>query len=365
MWSFLLTDANYKPVGEILNAKDRRVAKVLSKLDSASFNVRLDHPMADNLLTCQGYVKAYRNNQPQFFGPVISAEESGSNMGATVAVNCVSVGWFLQKRLAGKSATGRVFSSATDRAVVAKTLIDEMNAETNGETGIQTATTVGSGSAVTYTAGPYKPVLESVNELANAYDGFEWRIVPIDNFTDGVVTGLKIGEFQASQVIGSQKSNTVFEWGIGRNNIVSYTRSRNREQQANKVYHAVNQGADAPGYPVISAIDADSITNYRLMEDLAAADLLDTTLRTQFVQQHVYYRRYPREIITFEPHIDPRDTGRLPQFGTDYDIGDSVRARAAYNNKLRWDSFFRVYGVDFSISDLGVEKANLTLTLDA
>lgn len=361
MWSFILTDKNYAHVGEIINASERRVARPLSKLDTASLRVRLDNPLADALLSCEGYVKAYRNGIEQFAGPVVSAEEVADNTKATISVNCVSSGWFMQKRLVGKSPTGRVFGSATDRAAIVATLINELNAETNGEMGLRAGSAT-SASSVIYTAGPYRPLLEVINELASAVDGFDWRVVPVENFANGVVTGNKIGEFQAAPVLGTSRANAVFEWGTGtKSNIVSYTRSRSREGQANKVYHNVQQGADAPGYPTISAIDAGSISNYKLLEDLAQADLLDSTLRQQFVDEHVRVRRYPREIITFQPGIDPGLTGRLPQFGTDYDLGDAVKARAVFNQRVRFDGLFRVYGVAFEINDLGVERATLTL----
>lgn len=364
MWSLILTDKNYVPVGEILNASDRRVAKPLSKIDTASFRVRLDNPLADPLLSCKGYVKAYRDGVLQFFGPVLSAEEVGDSMNASISVNCASVGWFLQKRLAGKSATGQVYSSSTDRAAIAADLITLANAETYGETGIQIGT-VASGSAISgYAAGPYKPILEVINELALAFDGFDWKITPIDNWSGGAVTSAKIGEFTADEALGATRPGAIFEWGTGRNNIMSYTRSRNREGQANKVYHAVSQGPDVPGYPVVSAIDTGSISDYKLLEDLAAADLIDSSFRQQFVDEHVFVRRYPRETIVFEPHIDPMQTGRLPVYGADYDIGDIVRARAVYHGTLRFDYWIRVYAVEFNINDLGVEKATLTLTMD-
>lgn len=372
MWSFILTDENYVPLGEILNAKSRSVAKPLSKLDTASLQVRLDNPLGGALMTCSGYLKAYRDGILQFFGPLISAQESGDALGATIAINAVSVGWFMQKRFVGKTSTGQIFGpTPVDRAQIVRQLLDTINGESGpqnkpdfGNTGLSPDSSMSAASAITYTAGPFKKLLDVLNELATAYDGFDWRIDPIENWVNGQVTSSEIGELTAEPSMGSKQSNAIFEWGAGRNNIISYNRTVSRDTQANKVYHYTSNGPDAPGFPTISALDLDSIDDYKLLEELAEADLLDQTLRQQLVNEHVAVRRYPRQIIEFQPHIDPNKTGRVPQFGTDYALGDQVIGRAAFNNIVLFDGYFRVYGVQFDIDEMGTEKTTLTLAED-
>lgn len=356
-WRFVLTDSTYRPVGEILTAYERKVALPLNKLPTASLRVRLDHPLGNDLLSCTGYLKAYRNGTLQFFGPIISAEENFQADRATIAVNAVGVGWYFSKRLAGKSAGGRLFAG-NDRAQIVKTLINTTNVES--ETGIDTAAAVSAASNITYTAGPYKPISDCLNELALTLDGFDWRIDPIDNFAGGAVTGQKIGAFLAQPVFGSDRPDAVFEAGTGRNNIVEYTRAVTRDTQANQVFHIASPGADAPGFPVVSAIDASSIASYKLLEDLAQADLLDQTLRQRFVDEHIRVRRNPRQVITFQPHL-PDEFGRVPQFGTDFAVADNVRARAQFGTSVRFDAMMRVWGVAFELNDEGSEKTTLTL----
>ena len=41
-----------------LNAQQRKVAQPLSKLSTASFQIRADNPLADQIMTCQGYIKS-------------------------------------------------------------------------------------------------------------------------------------------------------------------------------------------------------------------------------------------------------------------------------------------------------------------
>lgn len=357
-WRFVLTDKNFVPQGEVLNAPERRVALPLSKLDTASLRMRLDNPLADAALACDGYLKGYRNGSLLYVGPVISAEENTERGKASVMVNSVSMGWFLQKRLAGKSATGRLFTALTDRASIAKTLISEANIE--NEMGISTALAVSSGARVTYAAGPYKPIYTCLTELSQSFDGFDWRFLPVENYDNGVVTGTKLASFRALPVLGEAQPDAVFEYGTGRSNVVSYKRLVARDQQANKVYHNTSNGPGAPGYPTVSAIDGGSISDFRLLEDLAELDLLDPTMRQQLVAQHVELRARPRTVIEFQPQRDD-GTGRMPRFGIDYDVGDTVRSRAFYNGKQRFDIMSRIYGVEFSISDMGSEDITLKL----
>lgn len=372
-WDFVLTDAHHRPVGELLNAGDQTVALPLNKLDTMSCKVRADNPLADTLLTCQGYIKGYHNGVHAYHGPIISAEETGDANGASIAINSVGAGWILTKRLAGKSSTGTVFSAATDRAQVIKQLIDAANTEgaawdslwpgaaAGAYTGIDTSGPMSAASAVTYTAGPFRPISEIVTELASTLDGFDWRILPVDNYASGAVTGPNIGQFLAQPVLGTSQPNVVFEYGAGRNNIASYTRTVSRETQADRVFHFTSNGPDAFGYPTVSAIDYQTISDWGLLEDLAQADLLDLGLRNALVQQHVNIRKLPRQLIQFTPHIDPDDTGRVPQFGSDYTVGDSVRGRAVYAGNVRFDALLRIWGVQFETDNNGVEKTTLTL----
>lgn len=365
-WAFVLADSNFVPQGEILNASSRKVALPLSKLSTASFQVRMDNPLADQLMTTSGYIKCYRRPYGgewslQHFGPIVSSEMSGDRDKGTISVNSVGAGWVLQKRLAGKSSTGVQFTVATDRAQIAKVLIDVTNAE--NDTHIDTTLyTPSSGSTVTYTAGPYKPVMDCITELATAIDGFDWYFNIIDNFSNGVVTGNKIASFLAAPLLSSgQKPDAAFEWGTGRNNIASFKWQVSRDTQANKVYHNTSNGPDAPGFPTVSALDTDSISNWGLLEDLANADLLDNSMRQNLVNEHVKVRKNPRQVIEFTPHIDPYDSGRLPRYTTEWNVGDEVPARIGFHDVTKFDAFVRVYGVTFDINDLGIEQQTLSL----
>lgn len=385
-WKVILTDTNFFPLGEITNAQEKSVSLGLNKAtDTATIKVRMDHPLANVLAAGEGYVKAFRNQSLKFFGPILSSEESGDAANAIVSVNAVSPGWFLSKRLVGKSANGTLFTSLTDRAVIAETLIEEVNAQ--ADTGIATSIDNGgilygevrqylgpasASSAITYQAGPYVPAVNSISELSAGNAGFDWQFIPVDNFDYGkgevnsTFKSKKIAYFFARPFIGTNRPDALFDYGGGVNNVASYTRTVSKETQANVVYNYTSNGPDVPGYPTVWAQDNNSINKWKRLEDVATADFIDQGLRQTLVNEHVQFRANPRQTVTFEPHIDPQQTGRIPVFGEDYFLGDFVRGRAVISQtgNVRFDSFFRVWNVTFNIDNLGMEKTSITVTND-
>jgi hypothetical protein len=64
-------------------------------------------------------------------------------------------------------------------------------------------------------------------------------------------------------------------------------------------------------------------------------------------------------VLTIEPHIESGVAGRLPDWGTDYEVGDTVRVRIAYNEVPRIDALMRVWGVTANLDEQGVERLEL------
>lgn len=355
-WRAVLTDRAYKPITELHQATQLQYSRSLSKLATCAFRVRLDHQYVNRLADCDGYIKLYRNASLRFFGPLISAEQSVDRDSQTLALTAADQGWILGKRLAGKSALGQQFTSATDLAQISKTLIDTTN--TMSETGISTTTVaMSAGSARTYTAGPYRPILEIVAELGQALDGFDWRIVPIENWVNGAVVGTKMCYIEAVPLIGTNKPTAIFEYGLNtRSNILTFNKTRTRDSQANRVFQSTQDFAD-----VVSSDNAAAQTAWGVLEDiLSLPDITDSTMRTQIVTEHTNVRGNPRDLVRITPHIDPGVTGRLPLPFVDYDIGDSVTARIVNAGQVRFAGLLRVYGINVSAEDeTGFERVDL------
>jgi hypothetical protein len=191
MYRIIVTDLDYEPQGEVKNASAVTYSRAISKLATFSFRVMLSNIHADRLAECEGYIKVYRKDVCIFYGPMIAAEEVAERNTQSLAVTCADPGWFLTKRLAGKSLSGTSWTTPTYRSAIAEALVDAANAEE--ETGINAdSASMYSDSMVTYKAGPYKPVLDCIQELGNAIDGFEWRFTTNDNWMAGAVSGNKI-----------------------------------------------------------------------------------------------------------------------------------------------------------------------------
>jgi hypothetical protein len=368
-WQFVLTNNEKRPIGEILQAKEREVTLNLNKLDSAKFKVRLDNPLADALMTTSGYVKAYRDDKLQYFGPIIAAEESFDKEGIPyIGITSSSAGWVLNKRYFGKGPMGSlwVVPSMDKAAVIANGIDAVLNPEDHTGIIAHTAPYPSGGGPATnpFPVPPYTKALDLLNTTANVLDGFDWRILPAENWIGGafVGDGQTIATFFAQETIGAERAGAIFEWGAGRNNIASYSRIVNREVQATRMFHHVVEGPDAPGYPTVIRNDTDAQAAWGLLEETAEADLHDLTLRQGLADAHLAIRKNPKQTITFTPHIDPARTGALPNYDTDYTLGDTVVARARYAGVTRFNVKVRVYAVNFKLDDNnGLERAELTL----
>jgi hypothetical protein len=360
-WRFIYADQNHLPVGELLNLYDREVNIPVSKLDTFTARARLDNPLADALMTSEGYIKGYRDNQLLYHGILVTAEESADKEKASVVINSASTGWNLQKRLANKYTGDRSFALlqppvATDRSLRALDLIQDANAE--APTGVSNSGDLvePTGSQIDYPAPPYKPVLDCVRELSSGIDGFDWRFMPVEPDASGDSVA-----FAASAALGVFREEAIFEYGFGRNNLQSYRRVLARDGQATRIHNYGPNGPTDPQHLPIVRTDPAALARWGLLEDVALADITEDSLRAQLVSAHLTLRNSPREVVTFEPHIDPAGTGRMPQYGEEYEVGDFVLARAVVDRSIRFNGWFRVWAANFKIDSNEVERVALTM----
>jgi hypothetical protein len=359
-WSWQLTDSGFNPVGELVNAKEMKLSLPLNKINTASFNVRLDHPLASNLSTDLGYLKIYREKSLLFFGPLITVAEVGEGDNATMQVNASGPEWIFSQRLCGRGATGTKLVGSEPRS--AKFVVQLAARNTDGETHIDYTTgPISGGSTAIYETTPYRTLAEQLNDMSNTAEGFDWEVYPIENFEDGVVTGTKIGRLVTANEITIEQPSTVFEWGAGRNNIASFTRNIDRSTMTNRAWNISAAGPEAPGAPTVSAESAESIAKYGLQEALISAAILNTTLRQLLVNENIEVRKNPRQTIVFQPVID-NGSGRVPVLGKDYKVGDTVRVRLVLNGSPHFDAMVRVWGAEYALDENLKETQVLTLS---
>jgi hypothetical protein len=365
-WRFEVTGLDSVPQGELLNASARKITLALNKLDQCTFDIRLDNALADRIAACEGFVKAWRNGALVFFGPIITAEETGTAEGAHLSVTCQGGGWaMLKKAFANMTTTPNAgLRTAMDRAVIVK---NEMtSAQAWGDYGVSlTAMPISAAETVTYTIEPFMLIEDLIRVMQSSDNGFDWRMVPLDNWDDatGTVTSTKHTAFWAAPVLGEDKPGAIWEYGAGTlANIATYRTMVSRESQMTIAVSSPNQSM----YFTASA-DGSIINKWGSMVDVVTRDDFPdkgtpggSPEMISLRDAHLAVRSVPRRITVWEPHLDP--TGiRMPDYGIDYEVGDTVHGRGIANGEVRFDGLFRCWGVDFTLEDNGFERANLTL----
>jgi hypothetical protein len=95
-------------------------------------------------------------------------------------------------------------------------------------------------------------------------------------------------------------------------------------------------------------------------ETTVTSGVASDDLRQLVLDDQISVRQSGRQMIELTP------SQTAPQAGIDYDIGDVItaRARAPISNSLRFDAAFRVYGISWSINDVGVTTPTITVVPD-
>lgn len=354
-WSFRLTDKNRVPIGEILNASERKAKLGIRQIDTASFKIATSNDLVLPLFAEDTYLQVWQGSKIRFFGPVLSAEMASDESGSgadTIAVSAVSPSWRLTKRLSNKSPGPLAYPGTPDKADIARNEIAKTNSET-GETGIETvATTCGNLGA--YTIPTYAKVMGIIRELSNGFDGFDWQFTPLAS------GGVKLVRFEAAAVIGVQRQDIAFEYGTGLHNMRSCSFKRDLSGLLNNAYHITDNGpADPAG--VVNVSNAASKTEHGIYEDvIESAGLYDITLRTNWTRENVEVRGVPRLIFTMTSDL-VEGNGRTPEAFIDYTPGDFVIARLVKNNVRFVNGFVRCYNIEVSVDNNGTPTFTPTL----
>lgn len=342
-WTYILCKADGTKIGEIQNAGERNLTLALNKPSIAGFSIYVGNELLTNLLKEDTLLQIYRDKTLRFYGYIVSAEfatqdETGQ---ATVKCNAVSPAWRLSRRLLGQSKGGTKFEG--DKADNAKKMIDELNA--SAETGIKTQA-VESKSTGSYVAGPYKAALACINDLARGFDGFDWYLAPLEGKEP------KLGLFEAEATYGNE-SSAVLEYGWGQKNVKSITFSRDVSNLTNVAFHLPDDGLETG--EVLSKSDATSITEHGRYEEIAdASGLIDKTLREKWLEEFIYVKKNPRFVVSMALDIDD-GTGRVPQLGADFFLGDTIQARAVVEeNVTLFNGKVRIYQIKVEIDSNGM-----------
>lgn len=371
VWRFILADpSDGSEVGEVFQAGSRDIAIPWKGLRTVTFTLDLANPMCNPILAAASIdrvnllLKAYRLQRDStykrmFVGPLVAANETADQNGGRLEVAAAGPQRRLADRLIGKSTAG--YGDGTPLAMkdigqIQAGIIVVVNAE--DDTGIRVGAITASADSY-YGPVYFKPAGEAIVELSATLDGPDIDYLPVEPVAD--IDGLHIADFTAAPAIGSVRDEAAFEFGVGRRNIASYGRPITTDGEANRAFALPAGFPDAieAGDSTAMSEDAPTRATRGLKETVVATDVGSLPLRQQLTDEHVRIRKLPRETIVFEP---APNIG--PEYGTDFDNGDLIPARAVVYGSLRFDAYFRCYGVRFLVDDQGNETPAVTLVDD-
>ena len=219
---------------------------------------------------------------------------------------------------------------------------------------------VSSYTTSTFGGGPwyYKPFMEFVQEVGLTLSGFDFYQAPLDPVSNNGTSGT----FIALGTRGTSKPNAIFEYGIGKHNVVNYRLGLDGSDMITTAY-SLPSSFPSGGSAAVASISADGITRLRTREDLISSDLIDSAARKVLASEHVRIRKYYKIVLSFTPQVE--DGSRTPKFGVDYDIGDTVTARIKDQGVLMINSTVRIYGADIELDQNGLASTNLILVKEA
>lgn len=359
---YILTDIQGTPLGEITGAASRSLTVPHLRLPTASFTIPLWHKRADDLISQDTILRIYRTDslgvrRIAFAGPVISVEEAANPEGQTIQANAVGPLWRLGKRLIGTSKAGYsdgTPASPTDLGLMMHNILDTVNGI--GYTGISKGTRVASNSGVLAQVW-LKNAGQQIAELSASINAPEFVVDPTEvSYPAGAFP--QLGVLNVAPVIGGiTRSDAIFEYGTGRGNIASYTRSRTLDGVLTQAFISVNGWPDGTTQDLRSDNRPAAIATRGVYEDVVNdAGILDDNLRDQLVDAHLDIRQGWRQTIVFTPTANAR-----PSWQTDFNVGDYVRAISKVRGITRFDAFFRVWGVTLTYDEAGSESVEVEL----
>lgn len=360
MWTYILSELDGTEIGEVTNATGRNLSMGLNRAATSSFSIRADNELAVPLFADDTLLQVWEDDIIRFHGPVVSTELSSSGSESpTIAVSAADPAWRLSKRLLGLSSGGTKYTG--DRAKTARKMINELNSGSDGLTNPYTGVKLLSEASYTaasgeYIAGPYRPALTCINDLAHTLNGFDWYMAPLDGSESVTVTNElgswtrpTIAQFEANDSFG-ETPGVVFEYGDGQRNVRTINYTRDLNDTVNKAFHTPNDlGSEA----VLFEDDIPSLEHRgRFIAVADAFGITDTGLREAWLDEVIRVKANPRYVVSMTLDIDD-GTGRVPKLGTDYWLGDIVTAVGAIAGTPLFSGEVRVYGVEISVDEQG------------
>jgi hypothetical protein len=345
----------------ILKPNQPKLSFVFNGIDSYSWAMRLEDPLADEVQPLETIVKVWRrvgdqvvdSRYPSFAGIVGPISEGSGNV---VNFTAYSPLWRLQSRFVWT----RLEYKATDQSRIVWNLIDYTNTRAGaggpGATGIilgTIPTSVDRDRA--YDRG--QNIWSAITDL-NGLGGFD--LAPRYVHLAGQPQML---EFNTLPINGAYRPLARVDYHVGANNCDDMTRQIGVDPgvfatQVREEGQGDTGAAPFVARPVAPDIDP-AILRYGLYERWDQADnVQDTVLLGDMADETLAQSATP--LATVQPTISPV---KPPYYGVDYLIGDMLPV-AANRGRMRFNVPLRVYQADLSLTDNNLESVQLTMTRD-
>jgi len=340
-WELVLADETGANTSLLTLASERQVTYQLNGATVIECSLPLTSDAAALITPGRSRIKAYRRGVDddtstlRAYGTIWTMEESAGDSGIGMAriVAVDPYGTTLARR---HNSTNH---GAIDQGTLIKTIIDTANATSATFVATDSANITASSSVtIDWTLTP-KPIAEAMSDVANAQDGSDWQLSPVDS-----------GEDMADLIVyggqrGSTQDDAVFGYGAGTvANCTAFKRTYDMEKLATWV-HGDGQG----GAWFEWTNDTQSAAYGRHEAYIALSDVTAAAQLSALTYRELVTRYPPLPVIGFTAGL------RAPRIFDVWNIGDTVRAQARYGT-MTVDERVRVIGATIAIDDNGVES---------
>jgi len=374
LWKYILVNSNdLSHIGELSQAKGKKLEVVLDKPGAASFAYPMNALYAESIQPYKTGIKAMRWNR---LASIIAGHAVWDCMwsgyvlpiGETVDANSMSiscVGW--QQRLAKRMLRRDKNYTNQDDGVIVQDLITEMNTNPSPGDGYPVLTPAGSnpntptwlswggtqpnegvGGATAYLANAprtkqaakYTYAGSVIDELMQIENGGD---IVVDPMTRVVTWHRKYRRIRDDVVIG-------FQWGP--RNAKAFSRNIEADAQVNYIL-----ASGAPGTIPQYADDAAQQAEIGLLEEaVALSDVRDNNVLLAYAGGEIIIRGNGLITYSVQPFPLPYDRpSNVPEAFLDYRVGDQVRLTAVHPPRVGIrNQAVRIFGMSIDIDDNGV-----------
>jgi hypothetical protein len=347
VWRFFLADSTTSPptlIGDLTGAQSMKLTLALNKSGGCSFDLSMMNPLADDIQPITTCIVAYKNAQAIWSGPVWTIDENLP----TARMSVSAVGWF-------ELLNNRILHDAVNYNLVvggqiAVNLLNITNAISATRITSSTAN-VHDTQTRTRDYERWQNIGAAITELTEIENGFDFVIDPLTRVMS-FYPSPTLGGPNPPQPTWHDRTNVVFGYGWGPDNLSSFQRNIDASQTMNTIFVSGKNGTYGPG------IDADSIAAYGAFEQqVSLSDVADVDVLTAYAAEEIVFRRTPRVIYSITPYPVGSTRARTPDPLVDYGLGDQIYLTARYRKRLSiQNQAVRVFGMEIDIDENGNEK---------